>query len=111
MSAAAARPAITRMVALIDREAANVKSPCSKTKRGYLKRISNSQPMGASVPQSAHSTLTLLSLDSRKGQAVGGCRARLQARQRQPRKHENTKKNIKTSGPQGPRCGPKGPHY
>src|SRR5215203_4303223 len=77
MSAVAARPATTRMTRLIDREAANVKSPCSKTKRGYLKRNSNSQPMGAPVQESAHST----SDGSIFGQAeAAGGRERYEAR-------------------------------
>ena len=45
--------------------------PARRRRAGYLKRNSNSQPMGAPVPERVHSIWTLLSLDSQKAQAVG----------------------------------------
>jgi len=45
ISAATASAASTVRPTVIEREAANVKSPCSKTSAGYLKKNLNSQPI------------------------------------------------------------------
>src|SRR5689334_1890021 len=62
--ASAATRARAKRASVIDRDAANVKSPCSKVSAGYLKKNVKSQPIAG--PISRHSTgRNLESLKSR----------------------------------------------